>query len=319
MAGKVPKLTLNNGLQCPALGLGTWQATPGEVGSAVKHAIDIGYRHIDCAMLYGNEKEIGEAIREKLKEGVVKREDLFIVTKLWNTFHEREQVVPACKKSLENFGLDYIDLYLIHWPVAQKLLGELDVDFPFKNAVGLDYDYVDTWKGMEECVDLGLTKSIGLSNFNSKQVQRVLDAARIKPVMNQIEVNPNINQKILIKFCRDRGIEVTAYSPFGSPSRPWAKPGDPVIHLTDPKLVAIGKKYKKTAAQIVLRYVFELGTIPIPKSTNKQRLAANLDIFNFELSSSDKAIIDQFNCNGRAVPAMELKGIAHYPFKDDEF
>ncbi|KAI4459522.1 aldo/keto reductase [Holotrichia oblita] len=303
MAGKVPKLTLNNGLQCPALGLGTWQATPGEVGSAVKHAIDIGYRHIDCAMLYGNEKEIGEAIREKLKEGVVKREDLFIVTKLWNTFHEREQVVPACKNL---------------WKIL-KLLGELDVDFPFKNAVGLDYDYVDTWKGMEECVDLGLTKSIGLSNFNSKQVQRVLDAARIKPVMNQIEVNPNINQKILIKFCRDRGIEVTAYSPFGSPSRPWAKPGDPVIHLTDPKLVAIGKKYKKTAAQIVLRYVFELGTIPIPKSTNKQRLAANLDIFNFELSSSDKAIIDQFNCNGRAVPAMELKGIAHYPFKDDEF
>ncbi|GJQ72881.1 hypothetical protein Trydic_g1529 [Trypoxylus dichotomus] len=319
MSQKVPLVTLNNGQKCPALGLGTWQAAPGEVGNAVKCAINIGYRHIDCALLYGNEKEIGEAVREKISDGTVKREDLFIVTKLWNTFHEREQVVPTCKKSLENFGLDYIDLYLIHWPVAQKLIGELDFNFPFKNAVGYDYDYIDTWKGMEECVDLGLTKSIGLSNFNSKQVQRVLDSARIKPVMNQIEVSPNINQKKLIKFCRDRGIEITAYSPFGSPGRAWAKPGDPVLHLTDPKLVAIGKKYNKTSAQVVLRYVYELGTIPIPKSTNKQRLAANLDIFDFELSKGDISVLDQLNCDGRAIPALELRTFPHYPFKDVEF
>lgn len=319
MADKVPKVTLNNGLKCPAFGLGTWQAAPGEVGNAVKYAIDIGYRHIDCAMLYGNEKEIGEGIREKIEEGAVKREDLFIVTKLWNTFHERDQVVPTCKKSLANFGLDYIDLYLIHWPVAQKLTGELDFNAPFKNAVGYDYDYVDTWKGMEECVDLGLAKSIGISNFNSEQVQRVLDNSRIKPVMNQIEVSPNINQKKLIKFCRERGIEITAYSPFGSPARPWAKPGDPVIHLTDPKLVAMGKKYKKTPGQVVLRYIYELGTIPIPKSTNKQRMADNLDIFDFELSRGDAAIIDQINCDGRAVPAFELRDIPHYPFTGVEF
>lgn len=156
------------------------------MGQAVKDAIDVGYRHIDCAMLYGNEKEIGEAIREKINDGTVKREDLFIVTKLWNTFHEKEQVVPTCKKSLENFGLDYIDLYLIHWPVALKLIGPFNIRLPFKDAHGYDYDYVDTWKGMEECVRLGLTKSIGLSNFNSQQVQRVLDAATIKPVMNQV-------------------------------------------------------------------------------------------------------------------------------------
>lgn len=137
-------------------------------------------------MLYGNEKEIGKGIREKIQDGTVKREDLFIVTKLWNTFHEREKVVPTCKKSLENFGLDYVDLYLIHWPVAQKLVGELNEEFPFANAVGIEYDYVDTWKGMEECVNQGLARSIGLSNFNSKQLQRVLDAATIKPVMNQV-------------------------------------------------------------------------------------------------------------------------------------
>lgn len=137
-------------------------------------------------MLYGNEREIGDAVREKIAEGSVKREDLFIVTKLWNTFHEREKVVPTCKKSLSNFGLEYLDLYLIHWPVAQKLTGDLNIELPFENAEGIDYDYVDTWKGMEECVKLGLTKGIGLSNFNSKQVERVLKTATIKPVINQV-------------------------------------------------------------------------------------------------------------------------------------
>lgn len=139
-------------------------------------------------MLYGNEQEIGDAIREKIAQGSVKREDLFIVTKLWNTFHEREKVVPTCKKSLNNFGLDYLDLYLVHWPVAQKLTGELNIQLPFQNAEGIDYDYVDTWKGMEECVKLGLTKGIGLSNFNSKQVERILEAATIQPVINQVNI-----------------------------------------------------------------------------------------------------------------------------------
>lgn len=146
----------------------------------------MGYRHFDCAMLYGNEQEIGEAINEKIADGSVERKDLFIVTKLWNTFHEIDQVVPTCKKSLQNFGLDYLDLYLIHWPVAQKTDKELNIQLPFKDPLPYDYDYVDTWKGMEQCVLLGLTKSIGLSNFNSKQVQRVLDNAAIKPVMNQV-------------------------------------------------------------------------------------------------------------------------------------
>ncbi|RZC32847.1 aldose reductase [Asbolus verrucosus] len=312
---KVPLITLNNGLKCPQLGLGTWLSAPGEVKKAVKHAINVGYRHIDCAMLYGNEKEIGEAIREKIADSTVKREEMFIVTKLWNTFHETEKVVPTCKKSLENFGLDYLDLYLIHWPVAQKIKGELNIQLPFKDAVGIDYDYVDTWKGMEECVRLGLSKSIGLSNFNSKQVQRVLDNSTIKPVMNQIEVSPNINQKKLIKFCMDRDIHITAYSPFGSPARPWAKPGDPVLRLDDPKLVAIGKKHRKTASQVILRYLIELGTIPIPKSSNETRIEQNIDVFDFQLSKDDIAILDSFNCDGRAVAADELKGLPHYPFE----
>lgn len=314
-----PLITLNNGLKCPQLGLGTWLAGPGEVGAAVKHAISIGYRHIDCAWLYGNEKEIGEAIRAKITDGTVKRDELFITTKLWNTFHEFDKVVPACKTSLTNFGLDYIDLYLIHWPVAQKDVGPIDFKLPFKDTQFIDYDYVDTWRGMEECLKLGLAKSIGLSNFNSKQVQRVLDACAVKPVMNQIEVNPNINQKRLIKFCKDRQIEITAYSPFGSPARPWAKPGDPVLSLDDPKLISVGKKYGKTSAQVVLRYLIELGTVPIPKSTNKERMEANLNVFDFQLDENDHQILDAFNCDGRAVHAEELKDSPQYPFKGVDF
>lgn len=310
---------LNNGIEIPNLGLGTWQAEPGEVENAVKIAIDLGYRHLDCAMVYGNENEIGNAIREKIDDGTVRRKDLFVVTKLWNTFHELEKVVPACEESLKNFGLDYLDMYLMHWPVAQKVFGDITSNLPFKNAVGIDYDYLDTWRGLEECQRLGLTRSVGVSNFNSKQLDRLLLACSIKPVMNQIEVHPNLNQKKLIKFCRDRDVAVTAYSPFGSPSRPWAKPDDPVLSLDDPKLIAIGEKYGKSPAQIVLRYIVELGAIPIPKSTNEKRIYANSNIFDFELSPDDLEVLDSFNCDGRAVPALELKGCPHYPFEGVEF
>ncbi|XP_017768665.1 PREDICTED: 1,5-anhydro-D-fructose reductase-like [Nicrophorus vespilloides] len=310
----IPTVTLSNGQKIPAVGLGTWQAAPGEVEDAVKNAIDMGYRHFDCAFLYGNEHEIGNAIREKIKDGSVKREDLYIVTKLWNTFHETEQVVPACKKSLENFGLDYVDLYLVHWPVAQKMKGESSKDLPFKDAEGYDYDYVDTWKGMEECLSLGLTKSIGVSNFNSEQIERLLENCKVKPVMNQIEVHPNLNQKKLIKFCKERDIAITAYSPFGSPSRPWAKPGDPVLSLTDPHIVAIGNNHGKTSAQVILRYIVQLGCIPIPKSTSLKRITENSEIFDFELTESEVEVLDGMNCEGRAVPAFELRDMPNYPF-----
>lgn len=145
----------------------------------------MGYRHIDCAWIYGNEKEIGEAIKQKIEDKTVGREDLFIVTKLWNIFHQKDQVVPACRESLKNLGLDYIDLYLVHWPIAQKA-NELDNLEPFRGAEFVDIDYLETWEGMEDCARLGLAKSIGVSNFNIKQMKRVLDQAKIKPVMNQV-------------------------------------------------------------------------------------------------------------------------------------
>lgn len=283
----------------------------------MKTAIDVGYRHIDCAMLYGNEKEIGEAIRAKIADGTVRREDLFVVTKLWNTFHEEEKVVPTCRKSLENFGLSYVDLYLVHWPVAQESY-DLNPNCPFVETEVLDYDYVNTWRGMEKCVELGLAKSIGVSNFNSKQIARILANCTVKPVMNQVEVNLHLSNKKLINYCRSLGIEVTSYSPFGSPSRPWKSETDPVISFRDPKLVQIGDKYGKTSAQVMLRYLVQIGTIPIPKSVNRERLIQNGNIFDFELSKSDMDILDSYNRNFRSVSADVYAGKPNYPF-DEEF
>ncbi|XP_045483552.1 aldo-keto reductase family 1 member B7-like [Harmonia axyridis] len=316
--GKAPCITLNNGRKMPQLGLGTWLSLEGEAKEAIRYAIDIGYRHIDCAMLYGNEKEVGEAIRDKINDGTVKREDIFITTKLWNTFHEYDQVVPTCKKSLENLGLDYVDLYLVHWPVAQKQT-EMDPRKPFGKTEVIKHDFTETWKGMEECVKLGLAKSIGLSNFNSKQVLRILDMAKILPVTNQVEVNPHLNQKKLTKFCKDRNIVITAYSPFGSPARTWAKPGQPEIAFDHPTFVKIAEKHGKTSSQVILRYLVDIGSVPIPKSTNKERLRLNLDIFDFKLDDEDIAAIDAMNMDYRAVPALDLMESDEYPFKNVEF
>ncbi|KAG7190363.1 hypothetical protein KM043_006474 [Ampulex compressa] len=312
-----PLVVLSNGEKIPVLGLGTWQGgkDPTQVENAVKHAIDAGYRHFDCAYVYGNEKEIGNAIREKISEGIVKREDLYITTKLWNTSHARDAVVPACKRSLENFGFDYVDLYLIHWPIsyADDAHGLFPVDEKGQPMYG-DKDYLDTWRGMEECMKLGLTKSIGLSNFNSHQIDRVLSIAEIKPVMNQVECHPSLNQKKLREFCAKRNIAITAYSPLGSPLRPWIKPGDPKVVIDEPDIIAIGKKYGKSPAQIVLRYLIEIGTIPIPKSSSKERIKENIDIFDFKLTPDEIAKIDKFDCGIRVCPGEVFNGHKDYPF-----
>ncbi|XP_024871506.1 1,5-anhydro-D-fructose reductase-like, partial [Temnothorax curvispinosus] len=234
----------------------------GNVKKAVKEAIDLGYRHIDTAFFYNNEKEIGEAVREKIKEGSVTREDLFITTKLWNNVHKEELVVPACKKSLANLGLEYVDLYLIHWPFAFKEGNDLLPQDATGNLAESDVDYLETWRGMEECVRQGLTRSIGISNFNSEQITRLLKSAKIAPVNNQIEININLNQEKLVDFCKKHNITVTAYSPLGQPGNSSGMDNK----LDSPLILQLAKKYKKTPAQIALRYVYQHGAAPIPKS-----------------------------------------------------
>lgn len=306
-------LKFNNGNEVPSFGIGTWKSKPGEVTVAVKDAIDIGYRHIDCAYVYGNEKDVGIAIRDKLNQGIIKRPELFITSKLWNTFHRPDLVEPAIKKTLSNLNLAYVDLYLIHWPMAYK---EGDSLFP-KNADDTpalsDVDYIDTWKAMEDLVTKGYVKNIGVSNFNSEQLDRLLKNCTIKPVTNQIECHPYLTQRKLSDFCKERDILVTAYSPLGSPDRPWAKPDDPKL-LEDEKLIELAKKYNKTPAQVLIRYQLDRGHIVIPKSVTKTRITQNSKVFDFKLSEEDIAYIDTFDCNGRICPMLGTESSPHYPF-----
>uniref|UniRef100_A0A0A9YKG6 Aldo-keto reductase family 1 member B10 n=1 Tax=Lygus hesperus TaxID=30085 RepID=A0A0A9YKG6_LYGHE len=195
------RVKFNNGYECPVIGLGTARSLGDEGYEAVKCAIDVGYRHIDCAHLYKNEKDVGRAIAEKIKDGTVKRSDLFITGKLWNSFHRVDMVKPALERTLSDLGLEYLDLYLIHWPMAFKdgwelnLLGD-DGRVPYSTA-----EFTDTWKAMESLVNEGKIRSIGVSNFNKEQIERILEVAEIKPATNQVECHPYLNQERLLKYC----------------------------------------------------------------------------------------------------------------------
>jgi len=309
-----PSVTLANGRQMPIFGLGTWKSKPGEVYTAVKSAIlDSGYRHIDCAWIYQNQDEVGKALTEVISSGAVKREELFITSKIWNTFHSFDKVAENLQETLKQLQLDYVDLLLIHWPFGYK---EGEGPFP-KNkddsTATSDVDYLDTWRGLELAHSQGLAKSIGVSNFNSEQVARVLENAKVKPVVNQFESNPYLIQKELIEFCRQRDVAVTAYSPLGSPDRPWAKPGDPQL-MDEPKLVEVAKRLNKSVAQVLIRYQIQRGVIVIPKSVTPSRIKSNAQVFDFELSSEDVAIIESFNRGDRACGMESVTGHKYFPF-----
>jgi len=268
------------------------------VQKIVEQAIDLGYRHIDCAFIYGNEKEVGAAIAKKIADGTVKREDLYVVSKLWNTSHEPNEVIPAFQQTMKNLGLTYLDLYLIHWPSA--FVGGQG-NFPLSEKGRVLYGYTpleDTWKVMEELVKKGWTKAIGLSNCNSKQIERIIKKGTIRPACLQIESHPYLTQDKLIQFCQQRDIQVVAYSPLGSAHRPWGKKEQPTL-LDDPKIIAMAQKYKKSPAQIVLRFQVQRGVAVIPKTSNLTRLAENLQVTNFHLSDVDMNTIKSFNRNFR--------------------
>ncbi|XP_001648460.2 1,5-anhydro-D-fructose reductase [Aedes aegypti] len=318
MSKGVPNIDLGNGYTIPGLGYGTYLAKQGQGIDLVKKAIDAGYRHIDTAFLYENEVEVGEAIRAKISEGVIKREDVFVTSKLWNTFHHADHVAEAFQRSFDMINLEYIDLYLMHSPMGLEFQGYEYSNMQPKdsdgNALFSDVDYVDTWKAMEKLVKSGKVRSIGLSNFNSEQISRILEIAEIKPVNNQIEVNPGWNQKKLIEFCRSHDITVTAFGPMGRPHR--ATYGNKTA-LGDPRVLDIGKKYGKTDGQVILRYLIQLGTIPIPYSTKEERIRQNIDVFDFSLTDEEMQYMDSFQSE-RTLPFPPLKKHKYYPF-DAEF
>jgi len=307
-------LKLNTGFEMPLFGLGTWQSPPGAVKAAVTAALELGYRHIDCAHVYGNEAEVGEALAEKVADGTVKREEVFVTSKLWNTFHSKELVAPALQVTLKNLKLDYLDMYLIHWPMGFKEgTGEL---FP-KDADGKllcsDVDYVDTWAGLEEVKKLGLVRSIGLSNFSKPQIERVLQAGTVVPANNQIECHPELPQNELIDYCRSKGIVVTAYSPLGSPQRPSAKPDDPIL-MEHPTVVAIAQELGKTAAQVLIAFQLQRGIVCIPKSVTPSRIESNAQAVDVKLSEDQMKKLNALECDGRLLRFIPIKDHPHYPF-----
>nr|ATJ44502.1 aldehyde reductase 7 [Helicoverpa armigera] len=308
VVAQAPCIELNDGNKIPVLALGTGRGTAKEtetledVRNAVLWAIEAGYRHIDTAAVYDDEEQVGQGIADAIAKGIVTREQIFVTTKLWNDKHARDQVVPALRESLKRLGLDYVDLYLIHFPVSTKSDGSPD-----------NIDYLDTWKGMEEARQLGLTRSIGVSNFNLSQIDRLVANCQVRPAVNEFEVNPTLTQEPLVSHCHSLGIAVMSYSPFGflvSRKRDDAPPPK----YDDPTLGAMAAKYGKTPGQIVLRYLIERGLIPIPKSTNKKRLAENINIFDFQLTEDEVATISRFNKNTRVISIDAWKDYPNYPF-----
>ncbi|KAK4518696.1 uncharacterized protein ATC70_008918 [Mucor velutinosus] len=280
------KITLNTGAEMPLVGLGTWLSKPDEVRKAVKYALETGYRHLDCAYVYRNEDEVGQGIRES----GVPRSEIFVTSKLWNTHHRKEYVKSAVKASLEALGLDYLDLYLIHWPVSFINTGKpedtpvvptMDYLIPKKDGVVQieEVDPIETWRAMEELVEQGLVKAIGLSNFNIQRIQHILDHCKIKPAQLQVELHPGLQQPELVDFCHKHGIHVTAYSPLGNNVY-----GEERI-VDDPIIVNVAKKLNKSPAQVCIAFAAQRGIVVIPKSVTESRIKENFQ--DFELSKED--------------------------------
>ncbi|KAF9195006.1 hypothetical protein BGZ51_005970 [Haplosporangium sp. Z 767] len=272
--GRIAKL--NTGATIPLLGLGTWQSKPNEVKHAVSVALQTGYRHIDGAWIYGNEKEVGEAIRESK----VPREQIFVTTKLWNNSHRPQDVLPALEASLKNLGLDYVDLYLMHWPVAFKSGSEPVTRDADGKIVLENVDIVDTYKAMEDLIPTGKTKAIGVSNCTIEKLEKILNACKTVPAVNQVELHPENPQWELVDFCKSKGIHVTAYSPLGSTESPLIKRDE---------ITKIAQKHNSSNANVLIAWGQQRGTSVIPKSVNESRITSNFK--DIELDEEDFKVL----------------------------
>uniref|UniRef100_A0A8C6YDR6 Aldo-keto reductase family 1 member D1 n=1 Tax=Naja naja TaxID=35670 RepID=A0A8C6YDR6_NAJNA len=290
---------------CYKLRSGAW--TPkGTCAESVKTAIDVGYRHFDGAFVYHNEDEVGQAIREKIAEGKIKREDVFYCGKLWNTCHPPEMVRPTLEKTLRILQLDYVDLYIIELPMAFQPGENLYPKDESGKWLYHETDLCATWEALEACKDAGLVKSLGVSNFNRRQLEMILNkpGLKYKPVSNQIECHPYFTQPKLLEFCKLHDIVPVGYSPLGtSRDESWVNVSSPPL-LDDPLLNAIGEKYNKTAAQVVLRFSIQRGVVVIPKSFHPKRIRENFQIFDFSLTDKEMKDIEALNKNVRYVELL---------------
>jgi methylglyoxal/glyoxal reductase len=264
--------TLHNGVKMPWFGIGVFKVEEGpELVNAVKTAIKHGYRSVDTAAIYGNEVGVGQGIREGMKEAGISREDLFVTSKVWNTDLGYESTIAAYETSLNKLGLEYLDLYLIHWPVEGK--------------------YKDAWRALETLYKEGRVKAIGVSNFQIHHLEDLMKDAEIKPMVNQVEYHPRLTQKELQSFCQEHGIQLEAWSPLMQGQL-----------LNNEVLQEIANKYNKSVAQVILRWDLQNGVVTIPKTTKEHRIIENASVFDFELTEEDMERIDGLNQNHRVGP-----------------
>lgn len=263
---------LHNGVNMPGLGLGVFKVEEGPVlVQAVKSAIAHGYRSIDTAAIYGNERGVGQGIRKALQENRIPRESLFVTSKVWNADQGYETTLAAYEASLNQLGLDHLDLYLIHWPVKEK--------------------YKESWRALEDLYRQGRVKAIGVSNFQVHHLEDLMSTAQIKPMVNQVEFHPRLTQKQLLRFAKEHGIQLEAWSPLMQGEL-----------LEEPLLLELAARYGKSVAQIILRWDLQHGVVTIPKSTKEHRIIENAAIFDFELTGEDMDRIDGINENRRVGP-----------------
>lgn len=297
-------ITLNSGNKIPAVGLGTWNGKGFPLQNAIETAIKEGYRHIDTAHDYGNESDVGKALKRVFKAGTYTREQIFITTKLWNTFHRADLVRTACKQSLERLQLDYIDLYLIHSPCAYKEdTGELIPRDEQQNVLFSTVNFEETWRQMDKLKREGLVKDIGIANFNVKQLTRIVETG-IVPSVLQIESHPFLVQRDIEAFCNEYSIHITGFGPLGSPSRPIVFTGEPIL-LANHTVAAVASSHKKTPAQVLIRYQLQKGHSTIPKSEEIRHIRENINVFDFELSADEMRTLDELSYCRRFVPHIE--------------
>ncbi|XP_023018756.2 aldo-keto reductase family 1 member B1 [Leptinotarsa decemlineata] len=314
----VPMKSMLNGLKIPAIGLGTWQCTNApELETALDTALECGYRHIDTAFVYQNEEIIGGVLKKWFTSGKLKREDLFITTKLPLYGVHEDRVEMFMDKSLKNLGLDYVDLYLIHFPVGTQYNenGQFDHRKPEKS------DHIAIWKKMEEQVNAGKTKSIGVSNFNERQIEKIWNNCRIEPACLQVELQIYLQQPDLVNYCHLKKIAVVAYSPLASPQYNnfigvfGIEPKELPNVFTNPTVKQIAEKHKKSSAQIALRYLIEKDIIPIPKSVTPSRIRENFQVFDFNLDTDDMKKLEKLDLGepGRVCDFTFLESLKDHP------
>ncbi|XP_070210488.1 aldo-keto reductase family 1 member B7-like [Littorina saxatilis] len=308
---------LSSGCSMPIVGLGTYDDLKDDRNAdAVAAGIDAGYRHIDTAWVYQCEAAVGKGIKRKIDDGTVRREDLFVVSKLWNSCHTR--VEEAIRESLDDLGLDYLDLYLVHWPLAFKEQGKPDdPDALLAKTEPIDHDYLDTWSAMAKLVDQGLVRSIGVSNFNQEQLSRLLNQPdlRHRPACNQIESHPYFTNHELVEFCKSVGVVPIAFAPLGRGGVDYS--GQEIGNVLEEPLVKnLATKYKKNPGQIVLRWATQRGLAVVPKSSNPARIKGNIQLFDFEMTPKEVAAISSLNRNYRVCAFPEWKELPNFPFVD---